>query len=263
MRNKITIKHLQSMKDSGEKIVATSVSHAQIASIADKYSDIVLVGDSLAMTMYNMPNTNQIDMDTMLRHTKSVADCCESSFVLADMPFGSYHTSKEEAFKNALLFLKAGASAVKLEVNTHFIDTVAYLVQRGIPVMAHLGLKPQFTYQMGGYLVQGKTKEEEKEILQDAKQCIESGVFSLLLEGVVPDVANKVLKHSNVPVIGIGASLECDGQILVAEDLLGLSPNKAKFVKQYADLSTIISDAFSNYSKDIKDKNFPKQEHTY
>lgn len=230
--------------------------------------DIILVGDSLANVFQGRQTTLAVKLEEMIYHTKAVCRAVKRAFVVVDMPFLTYQVSVEEALRNCGRVMKeTRAEAVKLEGGEHIVDTVKRLVDIGIPVMGHLGLVPQSIHQLGSYEVRAKELLEAKRLLNDAKLLDEAGIFSLVLEKIPAQVAQKVTKAVSVPTIGIGAGPNCDGQVLVVYDMLGMyelpSGKQPKFVKKYADLSTIIRDAFKRYIDDVKQKKFPSKEESY
>ena len=212
-----------------------------------------------------MKTTLGVTLETMIGHGRAVANACSTACVVVDMPFGSYQESKEQAYRNAARVLaETGCDAVKLEGGTEMAETVEFMIKRGVPVMGHIGLQPQSVNTVGGFRVQGKNQAAEDKILEDAKSLEEAGVFSMVIECVIGDVADSITKKIAVPTIGIGASHKCDGQILVTEDLLGLSSRKPpKFVKQYANLASDIEAAIKQYASEVTAEEFPAEEHCY
>ncbi|MGG7597025.1 3-methyl-2-oxobutanoate hydroxymethyltransferase [Pseudomonas sp. WC1] len=261
---RLTVPELAAMKGR-QKIVALTAYSTPIARLIDPLVDFILVGDSTAMVAYGRRSTLFMRLDETISHTRAVVDCTQHACVIADMPFGSYQESPEQALRScARVLAETGCDAVKLESNRALAATVAFLVERGIPVMAHVGLMPQFVNVLGGYKAQGLTEESAATIHADARANLAAGAFSLLLEGVAEPLARRISEESRQPCIGIGASPACDGQILVTEDLLGLSgPRKAKFVKQYADVSTVIRLACARYANEVRQGEFPEREHCY
>jgi 3-methyl-2-oxobutanoate hydroxymethyltransferase len=226
---------------------------------------LVLVGDSLAMTVLGYETTLPVTVDEMLHHTSAVVRGIQDALVVADMPFMSYQVSPEQALENAGRFLKeAGADAVKIEGGSVRSETVKALVANGIPVLGHIGLTPQSIRQMGGYKVQGRKNDEAQELLADARVLADAGVFALVLECVPRSLAAEITKSIAVPTIGIGAGPECDGQVLVSADLLGMySDLSPSFVKRYAELGSIMQDAFAAYRDDVSNGDFPTAEHSF
>lgn len=262
---KLTVPKLQQMYRNGEKITMLTAYDFTMASLVDEAGiDMILVGDSLGMVIQGHKDTLPVSNDDLIYHTKCVARGVKRGHVMADMPFLSYQISQEEAVRNAGLLLKAGAESVKLEGGEEMADLVWYMNKIGIPVMAHIGLKPQSVHTMGGYKIQGKSKRAAEIILEDAKVMEEAGAFSLLLEGIPMEVAHQVTESVDIPTIGIGSGPKCSGQVLVCYDLLGANPNfKPRFVKQYANLHSITQKAFCDYIKDVKKGSFPGEEHSY
>jgi 3-methyl-2-oxobutanoate hydroxymethyltransferase len=226
---------------------------------------MILVGDSLAMTVLGYPTTLPVTMEQMLHHTAAVVRGVTSAMVVADMPFMSYQVSAGQALANAGRFIKdAGAAGVKLEGGAFRADTIRALVQNGIPVLGHIGLTPQSIRQTGGYKVQGKNDEDAGRLIADAQALQEAGVFSIVVECVPPALGQAITRAVTVPTIGIGAGPHCDGQILVSHDLLGLSGQTVpRFVKRYADLGDQMLKAFQEYRQDVEDGRFPAEEHGY
>jgi 3-methyl-2-oxobutanoate hydroxymethyltransferase len=261
---KITIDLLLKMKEKGEKIVALTAYDYLTAKILDEMGvEVILVGDSAANVIFGFETTLPIDLEAMLILTSAVSRAVKRALVVGDMPFLSYQISKEEALKNAGLFLKAGAQAVKLEGGEPVLPIVEHLVKFGIPVMGHLGLTPQSVHQLGGYKLQAKTKEEQEKLLKEALLLEKAGCFALVLEKIPLEVAKMVTEKLKIPTIGIGAGPYCDGQILVLHDMLGLNEKKLKFVKKYAELANIIRKAVKEYYEEVKKGEFPNEEHSF
>jgi 3-methyl-2-oxobutanoate hydroxymethyltransferase len=226
---------------------------------------LILVGDTLGMVMLGHPSTLPVTMDDMVHHTAAVVRGTTNSFVVGDMPFMSYQASIDDGIRNAGRFLKeAGAHAVKLEGGSRVTELVSRLTESGIPVMGHLGLTPQSIHQFGGYRVQGKTDEQAHRIVQEAKDLESAGIFALVLEAVPAGVAKEVTSTLEVPTIGIGAGPDCDGQVLVWHDFLGITPGKLpRFVKKYAELGAEIKEAASQFAHEVADGTYPGPEHVY
>jgi len=256
---KITIKKILSKKNKTPIVCLTAYS-AITAKIVDKYCDIILVGDSLGMVLYGMKTTRKIKIETMIPHAKTVKDFARKSLVVFDMPYKTY-TNKFIAYKNAKKVMKlTKCDAIKLEGGKEMVNTIKYLTKKGIPVIGHVGLLPQTS---SNFKVKGKNFIEEKKIFEDALAISNSGVFAIILECVVENLAKRITKNVAIPTIGIGASKYCDGQILVTEDILGLSGFHPKFVKQYANLSKLAEKSIKNYAKDVKKRRFPFSENVY
>jgi 3-methyl-2-oxobutanoate hydroxymethyltransferase len=266
MKGRVTTKTFPELKQKKEKIAVLTAYDYHTARILDQIGiDCILVGDSANMVFYGYPNTLSISMEVMLYHTKAVANAAQRALVVGDMPFLSYQTSLETAVCNAGKFLKeAGAQAVKIEGGTERAETVRKIIQAGIPVMAHIGLVPQSIHQFGTYSVQGKTQEKEKYLIESALALQEAGCFSIVLEAVPKEVAKKITESLEIPTIGIGAGPDCDGQVLVINDILGLFEEfKPKFVRRYAELSNQIRDAARHYLDDVKSGEFPAGEESF
>ncbi|HIP92138.1 MAG TPA: 3-methyl-2-oxobutanoate hydroxymethyltransferase [Thermotoga sp.] len=248
-----------------EKIVMITAYDAPSARIAwEAGVDVILVGDSLGNNVLGYKDTIPVTMEEMLIHVAAVRRGAEKAFIVADMPFLSYQVSESEAIKNAGLFLKYGANAVKLEGGKDFAGLIKKLVASGIPVMGHLGLTPQSVNVFGGYKVQGKTEDSRKKLIEDAMALEEAGVFSIVLEMVVEEVAREITEKIKVPTIGIGAGRYCDGQVLVWHDVLGLNPEfSPKFVRKYADLYRISLEAVKAYKEEVKGGKFPGVENIF
>jgi len=238
--------------------------HAHTARLLDPYVDILLVGDSLGMVMYGMDSTLGVTLDMMIAHGAAVMRGSERALVVVDMPFGSYEESPAVAFRNAARIMKeTGCQAVKIEGGQRMADTIQYLHKRGIPVMAHIGLTPQNVNVMGGFKTQGHTQEQRRALLADARAIEKAGAFGVVLEGMVEPLAHEITASLAIPAIGIGASAQCDGQVLVTEDMLGLSPEVPRFVKEFASLATQIAGAAEAYAKAVRNRQFPTAAHVY
>ncbi len=248
-------------KKNKEKIVCLTAYSKNVASILDNHCDIILVGDSLGSVLYNFKSTRSVSLDMMIKHSKSVKMGIKRSLFVVDMPHNTYRNSKE-ALKNAKTIIsQTKCDAVKLEGGAKIINIVKFLIKNNIPVQGHLGLLPQS--QKGKFNYKGKKINERNKIYKDAKLLELAGVFSIVLECVESSLAKKITKSLEIPTIGIGASLHCDGQILVTDDLLGLNFINVRFIKQYANIKKIINNAVSAYSKDVREKKFPEKKHTY
>lgn len=261
---KITILDIQRMKEEGEKIPVLTAYDYPTARILDKEGiPILLVGDSAGMVMMGYENTLPVTIEDMLCCTRAVVRGRKKALVVVDMPFLSYQVSIEEAKRNAGRFVKEGmAEAVKLEGGEKVRDTIKAIVDMDIPVMGHIGLTPQSIHKLGGYRWQGREEEGRKNLLNDAKAVEEAGAFSIVLEGMPVLLAKAITETLSIPTIGIGAGPYCDGQVLVINDILGLNPEfKPMFVKRYADLYTVISDAVRQYKKEVEEVVFPGEEH--
>lgn len=248
----------------GEPIVSLTSYHAHTAAIVDKYADFILVGDSLGMVMHGMETTVGVPLDLMIMHGRAVVRGTKRALIVVDMPFGTYEESPNMAFRNAAKIMKeTGCGAVKLEGGARMAETIHFLVERGIPVMAHTGLTPQSSHVMGGFKTQGRQEDTWPAHENDARAVAEAGAFSVVLEGMVEPLAAKITRMIDIPTIGIGASVECDGQILVLEDMLGLNPRPPKFVKVYGDLLNEIESSVRRYAEDVKARAFPTEDEVY
>lgn len=248
----------------GEPIVVLTSYHAHTAALADKYCDVILVGDSLGMVMHGMESTVPVTLEMMILQGRAVMRGSQRALVVVDMPFGSYEASKEQAFMSAVRVLKeTGCGAIKVEGGRRMADTIRFLVERGVPVMAHVGLTPQSINTLGSFRAQGRDEADWAPIEQDALAVAEAGAFSVVLEAMAEPLARKVSGMIAIPTIGIGASVACDGQVLVMEDMLGLSPRVPKFVKRYGDLGPGIEKAIADYAAEVRSRAFPGPEHVY
>ena len=248
----------------GDPIVSLTAYHTHTARLADRYCDFLLVGDSLGMVMHGLSSTVPVSLEMMILQGRAVLRGSERALVVVDMPFGSYEASKEQAFLNATRVMKeTECGAIKVEGGRRMAETVAFLVERGIPVMGHVGLTPQSINALGSFRAQGRSEDEWGVIEDDARAIAEAGAFSVVLEAIAEPLAVKITKAIDIPTIGIGASAACDGQILVLEDMLGLSPRVPKFVKRYATLGPSIEEAVEAYAREVRDRSFPGPEHVY
>jgi 3-methyl-2-oxobutanoate hydroxymethyltransferase len=258
--------HIIRKKQEQEPIVMLTAYDAMMAKAVEAAgADMILVGDSLGNVIAGYDNTIPVTMDQMVMHTQYVSRVSTSALIVADMPFMSYHESREIALRNAGRLIKeGGAQAVKIEVGPSDVGTVKAIVESGIPVMSHLGFTPQSMYQQGGYRVQGRSEEDSKKMTQLAKELETVGCFSVLLEMVPAKLAAAITADLSIPVIGIGGGRGCDGQVLVTYDVLGMLDGKvASFVKQYAQVSQAISSGLDAFVNDVKTRNFPGQEHEF
>ena len=245
-------------------IVSLTAYTTPIARMIDEHTDLVLVGDSVGMVMHGMPNTLGVTMDMMVLHGKAVRRGLKRPLLVMDMPFGSYEKSKEQAFENAAILMReTECGAVKLEGGETMAETIHYLVNRGIPVMAHIGLTPQSVNIFGGYKTQGKGNDSGR-IMNDAVAVQEAGAFSVVCEKMPDALARSVTKELTIPTVGIGASVYCDGQILVIDDMLGMFTDfKPKFVKRYANLGEQVQEMAKEYAAEVKERQFPAPDHVY
>ena len=247
-----------------QPIVSLTAYHAHTAALADKYCDFLLVGDSLGMVMHGYETTVPVPLELMIMHGRAVVRGARHALVVVDMPFGSYEESPGVAFRNAARVMKeTDCGAIKLEGGRRMADTIRFLVDRGIPVMAHIGLTPQSINTLGGFKVQGRGDAQGAALEEDARMVAEAGAFSVVLEAIPAELATRITQAIAIPTIGIGASAECDGQILVMEDMLGLSPRVPKFVKAFGNVGPAIEGAIRDYASEVRSRRFPGVEHTY
>jgi 3-methyl-2-oxobutanoate hydroxymethyltransferase len=260
-----TIQDIVNMKKEKRKISVITSYDYTLASLCDKAGiDVLLVGDSAGMVMLGYENTIPVTMDQMCMFTEAVSKARKNSLLVSDLPFMSYQASIEDAINNSGRLIKAGADAVKLEGGTTMAETVSAIVDVGIPVMGHIGLQPQTTMLSEGYKVQGKTKETAMKLIEDAKELEDAGVFSIVLEMISHEVAQIISETVNIPTIGIGSGVNCDGQVLVVQDLLGMYDNiKPKFAKRYMDLSEDIVKTLEDYKKDVESCTFPAKDNWF
>jgi len=260
---RITVPQIAGRKG-GEPIVSLTSYHAHTAAIVDRYADFILVGDSLGMVMHGMDSTIGVPLDLMIMHGRAVVRGTKRALIVVDMPFGSYEESPAMAFRNAAKVMKeTHCGAIKLEGGVRMAETIRFLVDRGIPVMAHIGLTPQSSHVMGGFKTQGRQEDSWPAHEADAKAVAEAGAFAVVLEGMVEPLAARITGQIPIPTIGIGASVDCDGQILVLEDMLGLNPRPPKFVKVYGALGDMIEQAVREYSEEVKARSFPGEAQVY
>ncbi|HJL19254.1 MAG TPA: 3-methyl-2-oxobutanoate hydroxymethyltransferase [Sandaracinaceae bacterium LLY-WYZ-13_1] len=263
---RVTAPKLRRMKERGDKIVMLTAYDATFARMLDEAEvDVLLVGDSLGMVIQGQDSTLPVTVDEVVYHTRAVARGCSRPLVVGDMPFMSYQVTPEEALRNAGRFLsEGGAQAVKLEGGESVAPTIRRIVEAGIPVMAHVGLTPQSVHAMGGFKVQGKSDAQAERILRDAHAVQDAGAFALVLEGIPAPLAARITAELEIPTIGIGAGVECDGQVLVCYDMLGLTPDlKPKFVKRYAELFDAGVEAARRYADEVRAGAFPSAAHSF
>ena len=248
----------------GAPIVALTAYHAHTARIIDPYVDMLLVGDSLGMVMHGYETTVPVPLELMIMHAQAVVRGSTRALVVVDMPFGSYEESPTVAFRNAARVLKeTGCGAIKIEGGAHMAETIRYLTDRGIPVMSHIGMTPQAVNMIGSFKPRGRFRSEWAAFEEDARAVGEAGAFAVVLEALAELLAARITKQVSIPTIGIGASAECDGQILVLEDMLGLSPRVPKFVKEYAQIGEAIETAVKTYANEVRTRVFPSDAYTY
>jgi len=264
---RLTVPKIRQRKVDGvtaEPIVMLTAYTARQAQLLDAHCDVLLIGDSLGQVIYGLPSTVPVTLEMMANHAAAVVRGSYHALVVVDMPFGSYEASPEQAFESAAHLLKAsGAAAVKLEGGEAMAPTVEFLVQRGIPVMGHVGLTPQAVNVLGGYGARGRGDAEANKIVRDARTLASAGAFAIVVEGVLEPIADQVTKAVPCPTIGIGASAQCDGQVLVTEDMLGMFERVPRFVKRYDDLAARISAAAETYAAEVRARTFPGTEQTY
>jgi len=264
---RLTVPKIRQRKVDGvtaEPIVMLTAYTARQAQLLDAHCDVLLIGDSLGQVIYGLPSTVPVTLDMMANHAAAVVRGSYHALVVVDMPFGSYESSKEQAFTSAARVLKeTGCGAIKLEGGRRMAETIRFLVERGVPVMAHVGLTPQSINTIGSFRAQGREESDWARIEDDALAVSEAGAFSLVIEAVAEPLARKLTEAVPIPTIGIGASAACDGQVLVLEDMLGLSPRVPKFVKRYGDLGPGIEKAVAGYAAEVRARTFPAPEHTY
>jgi 3-methyl-2-oxobutanoate hydroxymethyltransferase len=248
----------------GEPIVSLTSYHAHTARLVDRYCDLILVGDSLGMVMHGLETTVPVTLDMMILQGHAVMRGSKRAMVVVDMPFGSYEASKEQAFMSAARVMKeTGCGAIKLEGGRRMAETIRFLVERGVPVMGHIGLTPQSINTIGSFRAQGREEKDWGPIEDDARAVTEAGAFAVVIEAVAEPLARKITTDIAIPTIGIGGSVACDGQILVLEDMIGLSPRVPKFVRRYGELGPSIEAAVKAYAADVRARAFPGPEHVY
>lgn len=260
---RMTVPAFRARKGGAPLVCLTAYTHP-MAQLLDPHCDMILVGDSLAMVVHGEDSTVPLDLDLMIAHARAVRRGVKQALLAVDLPFGSFEASPAQAFETSARVMKeTGAQAVKLEGGTELADTIRFLVERGVPVVGHVGLQPQNVHLYGGYGAHGRDRSEWQPILDDAYAVADAGAFALVVEGVAEPLARAMTEAVDIPVIGIGASPACDGQILVTEDMLGLFPWNPKFVKRYAALGDEISRAVAAYAGDVRARRFPESAQTY
>ncbi|HEU5284988.1 MAG TPA: 3-methyl-2-oxobutanoate hydroxymethyltransferase [Sphingomicrobium sp.] len=264
---RMTVPSLRGRKAGGktdQPIVMLTAYTMRMAQLLDPHCDMLLVGDSLGQVIYGLPSTIPVSLEMMCAHGAAVVRGSWHALVAVDMPFGSYEGSPEQAFASASRVMKeTGCAAVKLEGGEAMAETIAFLSKRGVPVIGHVGLTPQAVNVLGGYGARGREKAEAKKILADARAVDRAGAFCIVVEGVLEDIAAQVTRSVAAPVIGIGASPQCDGQVLVTEDMLGLFERTPRFVKRYDDLAARIGEAAAAYAAEVRSRSFPTADQTY
>ncbi|MGZ5822096.1 MAG: 3-methyl-2-oxobutanoate hydroxymethyltransferase [Croceibacterium sp.] len=260
---RITAPDIRARK-AGKPIVSLTSYHAHTARLLDKHCDFILVGDSLGMVMHGLESTVPVTLEMMILQGQAVMRGTRRALVVVDLPFGSYEAAREQAFASAARVMKeTGCGAVKLEGGVRMAETIAFLAERGIPVMGHVGLTPQAINSLGSFRAQGRREEEWAAIEADATAVAQAGAFAVVLEAMAEPLAARITRSVAIPTIGIGASAACDGQILVLEDMLGLSPRVPKFVKRYAELGGAIEDAVASYALEVRSRAFPAESNVY
>lgn len=258
-----TVKDIAAAKGATPLVMLTAYD-APTAAILDPHADMLLVGDSLGMVVHGLPSTVGVTMEMMILHGQAVMRGSETAMVVVDMPFGSYETSAEQAFLNAVRIMKeTGCQAIKIESGAYAAGQIAHLVERGIPVMGHIGLRPQAVNVDGGFRAKGRTEDERARVIAEARAAADAGAFCIVIEGVAEDLAAEITAEVSCPTIGIGASAACDGQVLVTQDMLGLFDWTPKFVRRYADLREAIDKAAADYAADVRARRFPGTAETY
>ena len=263
---KVYVPALQAAKEKGEKLVCLTAYDYPTARIVDEAGvDIILVGDSIGNVIHGYGNTIPVTLDEIISALKAVKRGASRALIVADMPYGTYHTGANTAVRNALKLMKdGGAEAIKLEGGRNRVELVKRLVDEEIPVMGHIGLTPQSVHKLGGYSVQGKTEETAQKLIEDAKMLEEAGAFSVVLELVPREIAEIVTKELTIPTVGIGAGADCDIQVLVLHDLVGMSFGRLpRFVRQYANIREVMTDAVENWMKDVKNGEYPSKKESY
>ena len=264
---RLTVPRIRQRKQDGvtaEPSVMLTAYTARQAQLLDPHCDMLLIGDSLGQVIYGLPSSIPVTLEMMANHAAAVVRGSYHSLVVVDMPFGSYEASPQKAFESASWLMKeSGAAAVKLEGGKAMADTVNFLVNRGIPVVGHVGLTPQAVNVLGGYMARGRNDAEAEKIVSDARALDEAGAFAIVVEGVVEPIAIEVTKAVSCPTIGIGASSQCDGQVLVTEDMLGMFERVPRFVKRYAEIADLISETAAKYAEQVRARTFPGEEQTY
>lgn len=260
---RLTVPRIRQRKG-GEPLVMLTAYTVRMAQLLDPHCDMLLVGDSLAQVIYGLPHTVGVTMEMMALHGAAVVRGSYHAAVIVDMPFGSYEGSPEQAFDNAARLLKeTGAAAVKVEGGKVLAPTIEFLTQRGIPVMGHVGLTPQAVNILGGYGVRGKSEEEARSIVEDAIAVAQAGAFSIVIEGVLESIAIEITQKVACPTIGIGASAQCDGQVLVTDDMLGMFERVPKFVKRFGNMAEVVQGAVKDYADEVRSRSFPTEDQTY
>lgn len=266
-RKRLTVPRIRDRKKDGqtkEPLVMLTAYTARQAQLLDAHCDMLLVGDSLGQVIYGLDSTLPVTPEMMINHGAAVVRGSYHSLVIVDMPFGSYEASKEQAFETASrIMAETGCAAIKLEGGEAMAETIAFLSSRGIPVMGHIGLTPQAVNVLGGYMARGRSQQEHEKILRDGKALQDAGAFAMVAEGVLEPIAIALTESIEVPIIGIGASAKCDGQVLVTEDMLGMFERVPRFVKKYDDIASQIEKTVETYAEEVRARTFPGEAQTY
>lgn len=263
-QNRITTAAIKGMKTPAPRIVCLTAYTTPMAQILDPHCDLLLVGDSLGMVLYGHSDTTRVELKTMIDHGAGVMRGSSQACVVVDMPFGTYESGPELALQNARKIKnETGCCAIKLEGGLDMADAIRAITDAGIPVMGHIGLQPQSSVKEGGFKIKGRTEAEVQKLLHDAKAVQDAGAFCVVIEGTIEPVSRLITEFITIPTIGIGASPACDGQILVTDDLLGLTARQPKFVKKYADLRGVIGKAASDYADEVRSGSFPSKDQVY
>ncbi len=258
-----TVRDIASAKG-GEPLVCLTAYDAPMARMLDPFVDVILVGDSVGMVVHGLESTVGVTLDMMIMHGQAVMRGSEAAFVVVDMPFGTYETNPDQAFLNAARVMKeTGCQAIKIESGAYAATQIAHLVERGIPVMGHVGLRPQAIHVAGGFRAKGRTKDEWSSVVEEAKAADDAGAFAIVVEGVAQDLAEQISRTVKCPTIGIGASNKCDGQILVTDDMLGVFDWVPKFVRRYGDVRGEVLKSIEAYASDVRSRRFPGPDEVY
>lgn len=261
---RITVPEIAARKRPEQPIVSLTAYSAPLAELMDEHVDIILVGDSVGMVVHGMPSTTGVTMEMMIMHGQAVMRGSKRALVVVDMPFGSYEESPEQAFRNAArMMAETGCGAVKLEGGQRMAETIRFLTMRGIPVMGHVGLTPQATHVMGGFRAQGRDRDSWPDFIADIKAVADAGCFSIVIEGVMEELADRMTEAVLVPTIAIGGSARCDGQVLVLQDMLGIFDRVPRFVKKFGNLGPDAESAIKAFAAAVRDRSFPGPEHAY
>lgn len=255
---------IRKYKNPDKPLVCLTAYTTPMATILDPHCDIILVGDSVGMVLYGMDNTNSVTLDMMIAHGRAVAKGCKQACLVVDLPYGTYENGPEQAVETAQkIHRETQCQAVKLEGGVDMAPMIQAIVEAGIPVMGHIGLQPQQAVKEGGFRIKGKTRHDIDRLMADAAAVEAAGVFAFVIEGTIASVSENITNSVSVPTIGIGACVHCDGQILVTDDMLSLTPGQPKFVRKYTDLKTIVTQAVKDYARDVQNRDFPNDNEIY